>query len=146
MQKVIKSNTSLYFINLHDKYKKILRFVTVGCINTGVDFLTFTVLHAAMGCEKLISQTAGYGMGIVNSFILNKLWTFENRNSSDMPRQLFRFLTVNAVSLAVSLLGLKLLNDTYGINVYVSKILVTAGAQVVNYTGYKLLVFRGKLS
>ncbi len=129
----------------YEKYKSLIRFVIVGCINTGVDFLTFTLAHSLLGLDKLICQIAGYSMGVINSFIMNKLWTFEDKKSkSGTGIQFARFVGVNAVSLGVSLLGLELLNGNYGINIYVSKVAVTFVAQVVNYFGYKLLVFNKK--
>lgn len=130
---------------MYTKYKRLLRFAVVGCINTGVDFLTFTLLHGAFQTDKLICQLAGYSMGVANSFILNKLWTFESHNSKyESSWELLRFIIVNAVSLGVSLLGLQILNGNLKINVYISKVIVTVLAQAVNYLGYKLWVFKNK--
>lgn len=131
--------------SLYKKYKRLLRFAAVGCINTGVDFLTFTILHSAFHTDKLICQVAGYSMGVANSFILNKLWTFESHGSKyESSRELLKFVVVNAVSLGVSLLGLQILNGNLKVNVYISKVIVTVLAQAVNYFGYKLWVFKGK--
>lgn len=131
--------------SLYSKYKRLIRFAIVGCINTGVDFLTFTLLHSAFQTDKLICQAAGYSMGVANSFILNKLWTFESHGSKhESSRELLKFIVVNAVSLGVSLLGLQILNGNLKINVYISKAAVTVLAQAVNYLGYKLWVFKSK--
>lgn len=143
LQKAIKYNLSDSTTRLYEKYKSIIRFIIVGCVNTGVDFLAFTLVHSFWGLNKLFCQTAGYSMGIINSFILNKLWTFENRDSKFSTfNQAVCFIIVNMVSLGVSLLGLKLISEVYGVNVYVAKLMVTAIVQAVNYTGYKLLVFK----
>jgi len=129
----------------YEKYKSLIRFIIVGCINTGVDFVTFSAAHGFLGLDKLICQVAGYGMGTINSFVLNKLWTFENRNSRfDTVNQIVRFVVVNLCSLGISLFGLRLINENYGANIYVSKLIVTGMAQAVNYMGYKLWVFNGK--
>lgn len=131
--------------SLFKKYKRVLRFAVVGCINTGVDFLTFMILHSAFQTDKLICQIAGYSMGVANSFILNKLWTFESHGSKyESGRELIKFIVVNAASLGVSLLGLQILNGNLKVNVYISKVIVTVLAQAVNYFGYKLWVFKEK--
>jgi len=143
MQKVIKNNVNYNLFSLHEKYKSLFRFMVVGCINTGVDFVTFTLMHAISGYDALICQVAGYSVGIINSFILNKLWTFENRNSiSGTTIQMYRFLFINIISLGISLLVLRILSVSYGLNIYFSKLLITGIVQVMNYIGYKFFVFR----
>ncbi|WP_026487313.1 GtrA family protein [Caldanaerobius polysaccharolyticus] len=132
-------------LSLYAKYQSMFRFAIVGFINTGVDFLTFSVLFSFLGFNKLICQAAGYTMGIVNSFVLNKLWTFEDRKSKlSTANQFARFVAVNMVSLGLSLLGLKFISESYGVNVYVSKLMVTGVAQAVNYIGYRYWVFNKK--
>lgn len=147
MQKTAKISIYLneYIIKLLDTHKNLIRFVIVGFINTGVDFLVFTALHSFAGLDKLLCQIAGYGMGIMNSFIMNKLWTFESSKPSiGTVNQILRFAAINMASLGITLAGLYYLNDIAGFNVYASKVLVTLIAQALNYSGYKLLVFAGK--
>ncbi|MCR4436886.1 MAG: GtrA family protein [Clostridiales bacterium] len=142
MYKAVKAGPYGSILSLYEKYRSVFRFLLVGCLNTGVDFLTFTALHGLFGLDKLICQAAGYGAGIANSFILNKLWTFGNRKSGlSTAGQMVRFVAVNAVSLGVSLLGIQCLSGNLGVNLYISKVLVTGLIQAVNYTGYKLWVF-----
>lgn len=130
---------------IYEKFKSLIRFGIVGVVNTLVDFSVFAMFHSLFGVDKLICQVVGYSAGIINSFILNKLWTFENNNSKfNTLNQMIRFAGINIVSLAVSLMGLKVISDQYGLNTYVSKIIVTILAQAINYFGYKLLVFKSK--
>jgi hypothetical protein len=84
-------------------------------------------------------------MGIANSFVMNKLWSFESSKPSiGTLNQICRFVGINILSLGVTLYGLHYLNDILNFNIYVSKVFVTLIAQVINYLGYKLLVFAGK--
>jgi putative flippase GtrA len=142
MQKDEKFYLNEGIYGVYSRFKSLIRFAIVGIINTGVDFSVFAILHSLFGIDKLVCQIAGYSMGIINSFILNKLWTFENTNSKfGTVNQIVRFICINIISLSVSLIGLQVLNAHYGLNIYISKILVTVIAQAVNYFGYKLLVF-----
>jgi putative flippase GtrA len=131
----------------YDKYKSLLRFGIVGCINTGVDFGVFTILISLLGLKHyLICQVAGFSMGIINSFVLNKLWTFENKRSGiSTSAQFIKFVGVNLVSLGFSLFGLKILSGNRGVNIYIAKVIVTLFTQVINYFGYKLWVFNNRL-
>jgi len=124
------------------KHRPFWRFVIVGVINTAVDFCTFAFLHSFWGADKLVSQTAGYSAGVINSFILNKFWTFENRATRlETIQQSLRFIIVNVLSLALTLLGLRVLNESLGFNTYLSKAAVTLLAQLINFSGYKFWVF-----
>lgn len=130
---------------LYEKYKSIIRFGIVGCINTGVDFITFTLLLSVFGIDKLACQVGGYSMGIINSFVLNKLWTFnDKKEKTNTAAQFVKFVATNVISLVISLVGLNILSNKLYINVYVSKVIVTLFLQVFNYVVYKVFIFKGK--
>jgi len=124
------------------EYKSFWRFAVVGCSNTAVDFIVFTILRAIFNVNYLYCQVAAFIAGIMNSFILNKTWTFESKTSRfESSRQLGKFVFINLVSLAVSLLGLQLLSGQMHMNVYVAKVAVTVVTQAINYSGYRWWVF-----
>lgn len=130
---------------LYEKYKSIIKFGIVGCINTAVDFITFTLLLSALGMDKLVCQVGGYSMGIINSFVLNKLWTFnDKKEKTNTAAQFVKFVIINLISLGISLVGLNILSNKLYINVYVSKVIVTLFLQVFNYVVYKVFIFKGK--
>lgn len=132
-----------YAIGLYRKYVSLIRFGVVGVINTGVDFGIFTLYNAALGGDPLTGQVLGYCSGFANSFIMNKLWTFENKKSEIGTHiQLLKFAAINLLSLGLSLLGIYVLNKSLGLNKYYAKVAVTILTQIVNYFGYKLWVFR----
>ena len=58
------------------------RFSIVGILNTLIDFVTFTIFNSWFGISYTISQIAGYSVGVVNSFIFNKNWTFEDKDAN----------------------------------------------------------------
>lgn len=132
---------------LYKKYKSIIKFGIVGCINTGVDFITFTLLLSVFGIDKLACQVGGYSMGVINSFVFNKLWTFnDKKEKTNTAAQFVKFVVTNIISLVISLVGLNILSNKLYINVYVSKVIVTLFLQVFNYVVYKAFIFKGKNS
>lgn len=123
--------------------KSIIRFAIVGVANTLVDFIIFIIFINVFHLNDLVSQTISYGCGVLNSFFMNKLWTFkEHKTTESSINQFGKFVVTNAISLTVSLVGLSLLNSTLGINVYISKVMVTLFLQIFNYTVYKFIVFK----
>lgn len=130
-------------IGLYRKYVSLIRFGIVGVINTGVDFGVFTLYSEALGGAPMMGQVLGYCAGFANSFVMNKLWTFENRKSKIGTHiELIKFAAVNLVSIGLSLAGIYILNTRMGINKYYAKAAVTVLTQIVNYFGYKLWVFK----
>ena len=74
--------------------------------------------------------------------MLNKKWTFSRTNSNKKTSQeLFQFIVVNLISLIITLITMNFLVKNLGLNVYMSKIIVTFVAQITNFLSYKLWVF-----
>jgi len=110
----------------------------VGAVNTGVDFAVFAVL-SNMGILLLVAQSISYSCGVLNSFLLNRTWTF--KGSSRSPGQWIRFLALNLCTLGI----------TYGLLVYfhqslawpllLCKLFATGASVVINYAGSRLWIF-----
>lgn len=134
------------------KYRSFIRFNLVGILNTLVDFVAFTLL-IAIGLSNTLSQCLSYSAGIANSYVLNRRWTFAADSSSQPDAsahsarravdlgQLGRFLTVNLITLGLSLLLLHLFNGVWGLHVLVAKAIALVFTTMVNFAGSKLWVF-----
>jgi putative flippase GtrA len=143
MLKITKKTSDTSLSYLYQKYKHLLRFIVTGVLNTLVDILTFYILNRFLSVHYSVSQAAAYAAGSLNSFIMNKLWTFGDRDvNKRIFLQILKFIIVNLLSLGISELGLKTLIEIAGINVYISKILIIIPTWTVNFLGYKLWVFK----
>lgn len=124
------------------KLRRLSRFSAVGALNTLIDFLVFTLAHEVLGTGYMASQAAGYGFGIMNSFILNRNWTFGKKHSDKKKMMEFiQFVMVNVITLCVTMIFMKFLVQSVNINLYISKIIVTFAAQVTNFILYRFWVF-----
>lgn len=137
---------------LKDKMKKnaaktyggVLRFIkfsVVGVFNTVVDFIVYALM-GMLGLHYLPAQVIGYAFGAGNSYLMNSLWTFfqERKHTAE---EFGRFLLVNLVSLCVSLGVLWLSKNALHIQSdLLYKAIATPAAMVVNFTGYRLFVFK----
>lgn len=122
----------------------VVKFGTVGVLNTIVDIIVFTAILNLTPAPAYIAQGAGYGAGMLNSFVMNKMWTFRKFDTENsLAGEILRFFTVNAFSLAISMNVMRLLSDVLGISAIVSKSAVVILTQFINYTGYKFWVFNG---
>lgn len=131
-----------FIANAVAKHKSLWRFLLVGFLNTGVDFLIFLFFMRVIGVNYLVAQTISYSFGVVNSFIMNKTWTFDKGDRGmNTPVQFAQFVALNILSLSVSLIGLRSLNAFLGVNIYLAKILITGVTWSIRYVGYKHWVF-----
>ena len=155
------------------KHKKhivhFIKFGVVGTTNFCLDFLILTLLAGltwpfvfhGLGWPVAIANTISYTCGIINSFILNRYWTFKIRLSffetyTVKPGRVFtngacirffsvaflKFIFVNLVSLGVNTLTMFILVDLYQMDNLPAKIIATGLSFIVNFAGSKLLVFR----
>ena len=126
------------------KYKSIIRFCCVGCLNTMFDFGIFSLLNSFFGINYVISQIVSYFSGTLNSYLCNKFWTFSDMKTNKKTRkEIVQFIVVNSASLGVSLIGLSILMKDNSINPFFPKIIAMVLAQVVNFIGYRFWVFTG---
>jgi putative flippase GtrA len=50
----------------------------------------------------MIASVAGYSAGTINSYILNRNWTFSELRTSAWRSELLRFITVNITAMGLS--------------------------------------------
>lgn len=149
-------------MKIFDKYKKsighFVKFMMVGAVNFGVDLGIYTLLHIALGIDAVPSSIVSYSCGVINSFFLNKYWTFKinikflsvytlksGARVKFFSPHFLKFIFVNLISLGVNALTMYILVDLYSLHTWndiLAKILATGFSFVVNFAGSKLLVFR----
>lgn len=120
---------------------QIFKFCAVGLLNTGVDWSSYyLLLYITNNRFLIINKIISYSFGLLNSFVFNKFWTFENY--SRFPAQFTKFVPVNIAGLllnaAIMYLSLKIL----GMDVLSGLVLATLGAMGFNFFFSKKFVFK----
>ncbi len=119
---------------------RFVRFGVTGAANTLVDFLVFTVL-SYMGLGPYVSQVLSYSAGILNSYVINRSWTFASRERF-FSAQLRRFLIANVSLLVLSVGLLRLGIEALGLPRLAAKAAATALIMVLGFAVNRLWVFR----
>lgn len=87
------------------KFKTAMRFGLVGILNTLLDFGVFLLLARVVGIPVALANTVSYSVGLANSFVCNKLWTFGSvPQRLPVGRQFIFFAALNLAGLALSTL------------------------------------------
>jgi len=123
--------------------RQIVKFLIVGLINTGIHYVVFLLLYRLIDVNYLIASVVGYSCGLLNSFILNKRWTFKTINvRKDI--EFVKFIIVNVVALAVNIAALRFLVEAMGIKPEISQIAAIGFSLVINFLGNKFWTFQTK--
>ena len=128
---------------IKDGLIQLVKYNMVGVVNTLVDFAVYQLL-TFLGLHYGAAQCISYGCGILNSYFFNSRWTFQ-KDSGRNRGEFAAFVTVNLVSMGLSVLLLKFCYDTLNIQSnLISKAIVTPVVMLVNFSGSKLFVFKNK--
>ena len=124
---------------------QICRFAIVGGLNTLIDWAVYFILVGLYPIESVIFYTFAKGVsylcGMLNSYLLNRCWTFNGSQSTNEVRRLIRFLLVNTVSLGINSLSIYVFLNL-NLSHITSLFLATALTFSFNFTLNKLWVFR----
>lgn len=107
-------------------------------MNTLVDYIVFLVL-SYLSIDVYLSQVISYSCGMINSYIVNRSWTFKSKNNF-FSAQMLRFVVVNLSLLLISL-GVLWLGSQLGYGKLVSKLCATAVTLGVGFVVNRLWVF-----
>ena len=122
----------------------LVRFVVVGCANFVVSFAAFygafhyLPLDGAMGRGALANVLA-YAAGMLNSFLLNRAWTF--RAVGNVAGHAVRFVVLNIATLIASTAIVFLLVDLAGYPELAVWLPLTIAILTTHYLGMKHWAF-----
>lgn len=112
-------------------HSSFFKYIAVGVINTTFTTLVIFILMF-FDINIFISNAIGYIVGILVSFILNSIFTF---NSKITKKKLIKFLTVCLISYLLNLLTINIVLSVSKNNIYWSQFY---GVLVYTLTGYFL--------
>jgi putative flippase GtrA len=103
----------------------------------------YTLLIYTELLPYLIASVVGYTAGLLNSYFLNKIWTFQDPRPHDVKRG-FVFILVNLVTAGTNLIILSTLVEQFGLDRYLAQVFATCFSFPIKFIGIKLLVFKSK--
>jgi putative flippase GtrA len=120
------------------RLRRLVRFAIVGVANTAIDVSVFAILFYGLHWPLLPAHAAGFAVAVVNSYVCNKAWTFDDRRPSRIVDGA-RFLLVAICGLATGSLVIALAAEI--MPVLAAKACAVAATFVVNYWASARYVF-----
>ncbi len=106
---------------LYDKFRTLILYGIIGCIASGLDFVTFTILVSVAGWNYIFSNCLSVLVGIITSFILNRNYNFKIRDKSEQRFMIFLLVGLSGMGLSNIILWLCISN--WGMEELIAKLL-----------------------
>ena len=117
-----------------------VRFVAVGVSNTVLSWCVYATLEA-VGVPYLLASAIAFAVGALNSYLLNRRWTFHSRGRPGP--EVLRFGVVQCVGLGGDVLLLGVLTEDAGIHHLIAQAIVFPVASAVTFLLSRQWAFRG---
>ncbi|KYK37817.1 MAG: hypothetical protein AYK18_08930 [Theionarchaea archaeon DG-70] len=119
---------------------QFVKFCIVGSIGAVIHLGVLYCLTEFFSIWYMVSATLGFTAAVVNNFILNKYWTFQNR-APEIPRQFVTFFVINVISLGINLSVLHILTEYVGMWYMAAQVVAILVALSNNYLSNKKFTF-----
>ncbi len=131
-----------------------MKFAIIGGFNTVVDFGILNLLSWGTGITSgnglIPLNIISFSVAVVNSYVLNKRWTFHDQATGDTGRKFSLFLLVSLIGVVINTVVLRIVTTNIDpmfdlspqLWLNVGKAAATAISLVWNFVGYKFFVFK----
>jgi putative flippase GtrA len=115
------------------------RYIAVGLLSVIVDVGSLTVFHSVLNLGLLLATIIAFAIALVLNYSLNHVWAFDADGLS--WHRIFRYGVLVAVNFGLTLSIVTGLSSL-GLYYLVAKAIAVVIAAVINFTGYRLWVFK----
>ena len=121
-------------------HKQLVRFGLVGLLNTLIGITAIYGLMFFFNTNLMLANGIGYAIGLVVSFMLNKTWTFSDRQGL---KQVFPlYLVIAAVAYGINLAVVVTTHEILEFDPYLAQITGIGFYTIMMFVGSRWLVFR----
>jgi len=124
----------------HKSLVQFIKFGIVGVSNTLLTAIIIWFLLKEFHCSDYLSNFTGYIIGLLNSFIWNRKWTFESKTKVSVT--IFKFIVTFVISYLFQLGNLYLLLHFTLIDPYYCQILSIGVYTLINFILNKYYTFK----
>lgn len=92
-------------------HTQAMRYAVVGILSNLALYIAYLAI-TALGASPIPTMTGLYLLGVLQTFIFNKRWTFEHQGNTKLS--LFRYITAYCIGYVLNLSMLKVMVDQFG--------------------------------
>ena len=124
--------------------KQGIKFAIVGGIGTLVNLSILYIFTEIVGLLYLISAVISFITALVNNYILNKIWTFQEDVKEKIIGKSIRYAIICSIALFANLLVLFVLVEFFYIYYLIAEIGAIVFVFGINFIGNRFWTFRNK--
>lgn len=124
--------------------KELFKFGVVGIIGMILNLFILFNLTETFGFYYMFSAFFAFIIAVTSNFILNKIWTFNEKYNKKLLQKFIQFLLVSSFSLLINLSILYFLTEFFHIYYLVSQIFSIGVAFIFNFIGNKIWIFKNE--
>ncbi|MDQ5961427.1 MAG: hypothetical protein QG581_348 [Patescibacteria group bacterium] len=134
--------------------KQFSKFVLIGGVNTAIDFAVLNIeiklTGITSGSGLFVLNTISFLVAVINSYFMNKYWTFQDVTRNREETKFAQFIGVSLLGSGINssiVAGITtFVAPVFGISpvlwANIAKLLATGISLIWNFVGYKLFVFK----
>ncbi len=120
--------------------KQFLRFAGVGAIGTTGHYITLVLLVEAAGIDAVAASLAGFVVGALINYQLNRTYTFQSDVCHGVA--LPKFFTIAAIGAFLNTLIMSVAVNQFELHYFLSQVLATGIVLVWGFVGNRFWTFK----
>ncbi|MCA9301703.1 GtrA family protein, partial [Candidatus Saccharibacteria bacterium] len=120
----------------------VFRYLVSGGTAFTIEYGSFLALFYLLKFGSITSNTVSFILGLLTSFLLNRLWVFSGDNyQHSSSRQLFSYIILALFNLLLTNVAMIYVVNL-GIGAYIAKVILIVMVASWNYIIFKTLIFK----
>lgn len=121
---------------------QFIKFCIIGVFNTLINLVVLYLFTDIFGFYYMFSAVIAFLVAVTNSFIFNKLWTFEEKLNHKVYFKSIKFIVVSVIALLINLVILYVLVEYFKMWYMAAQLVGIATNLIINFIGNKLWTFQ----
>lgn len=128
----------------NEKLMKLVRYLIIGVLTTGVSFSVFWVLCYPLNVEPNLSNIVSIICAIIFAYFTNKSFVFRSKTNTfrESLREAISFGLSRGFTIVVEVSGMFLLVTILRVDAMLSKVLISVLVIILNYVISQFFVFK----
>ncbi len=129
--------------DLAERQEKLLKFIIVGSLVTGLNVFLLYIFTEFLGIWYLVSAGLAFITALFTSFFLQKLWTFRDSSpQKDVNSQIRAYVFLVFSSLAANLIGMYILVSIFRVYYLLAQLVVAGSLAIIRFLINNFLIFK----
>ena len=151
------------WIEKHELFAEIFRFLIIGGIATVIDFVVMGIVEYLFNpslyprfidvfiggikpeaIATIVGTGVGFIVGLIFNYIFSIIFVYKTKGNSKSATGFILFAVLSAIGLGIHILGMWVGYDLLHINEWIVKIVLTIVVLIYNYVSRKIFIFNNK--